>query len=74
VEEHQLLPTLARMLHEDADPHVVANCLHVLRQARAEASLPALPAKTTVYRLLNMLKEFSEWGQCEVLDYIGSYR
>ncbi|KAK9817308.1 hypothetical protein WJX72_012438 [[Myrmecia] bisecta] len=66
-----MLDTVREMTLKDADAQVVANCLSVLQQVGVVQSMIS---RVFVYAMLNRLKEFSEWAQCQVLDVISTYR
>eukprot|EP00798_Chlamydomonas_sp_ICE-L_P024469 gene24469-10073_t len=68
---HGMLDRVRQMLLTDADPQVVANCLTVLMQT--EPDVKALASKSLVYNLVNRLKEFSDWSQCQVLELASYY-
>lgn len=74
--------TLKHLMLNDPDPQVVANCLSSLQEiwnlesSKSEDALAereALLSKSTVYYFLNRIKEFSEWAQCFVLDFVSKY-
>ena len=58
------LPRLTASLSSEPDPSVLAATLAVLRGAGA---LPPA-SRALVIPLLNRLRDFSEWGQCLVMD------
>ncbi|CAA7402731.1 unnamed protein product [Spirodela intermedia] len=73
---------LKRLMLNDPDSQVVANCLSSLQEIwSAEANTSeeaarereALLSKPLVYHLLNRIKEFNEWAQCLILDLISNY-
>ncbi|XP_078431781.1 adaptin family protein [Wolffia australiana] len=75
-------PILKRLMLNDTDAQVVANCLFSLQEIwSAEASSSeeaarereALLSKPLVYHLLNRIKEFNEWAQCLILEIISNY-
>ena len=72
VEELELELKLKEMFANDQDSQVVANSLSVLQQI--VRSPQDLITKPVVYSLLNRLKEFSEWSQCAVLEFVSNYR
>ena len=62
------LPSLEGMLPpaaEEPDAGVAANALAVLRAA---GRLPRPPTRAMIVPLLNRIREFSEWGQCLLMD------
>jgi vesicle coat complex subunit len=60
-----------RMIHTDPDPQVLANCLTCLMQVEDFASLAA--DKALVYSLVNRIKEFTDWAQCQVMELCSHY-
>ncbi|BDA42681.1 beta-adaptin-like protein A [Coccomyxa sp. Obi] len=66
-----MLETLQEMMVQDKDAQVVANCMSVLKQAGAAQRLVS---RSLVIPLLNRIKEFSEWAQCQVLEAVSAYR
>ncbi|XP_026193608.1 AP-4 complex subunit beta-1 [Cyclospora cayetanensis] len=66
---------IAAALHKalyDTDPQVAVNAIHALNEVNAEKG-GVLVTKELITSLLNRLKEFSEWGQCAVLNLLVSY-
>ena len=63
---------LQEMVTADRDAAVVANCLSTL--VEIEGGVENLLTKALVYSLLNRIKEFSEYSQCLVLDFVSAYR
>eukprot|EP00803_Ostreobium_quekettii_P007696 evm.model.scf_696.5 EVM.evm.TU.scf_696.5 scf_696:47608-59307(+) len=53
------------------DVEVVGNCLAVMMSIEGPSKLTN---KTMIYNLLNRLKEFSEWHQCQILELVANYR
>ncbi|OEH77749.1 heat repeat-containing protein [Cyclospora cayetanensis] len=51
---------------------VAVNAIHALNEVNAEKG-GVLVTKELITSLLNRLKEFSEWGQCAVLNLLVSY-
>lgn len=70
VRDAELLDTVQAMMFSDQDAQVVANCLIVLREI---IGTDALVTKELVYELLNKIKDFSEWSQCQILDMVNHY-
>lgn len=66
-----MLDDLHDMLQKDPDAQVVANCMSVLLETGAGQSLVT---RALVISLLNRIKEFSEWAQCQVLEFATHYR
>lgn len=64
--------TARRMLSQDPDAQVVANCLQLVCQVERPESLAA--DKAFVYNVINRLKDFSEWSQCAALELVALYR
>lgn len=71
---------LKALLLNDPDAQVVANCLSSLQEiwsleASEEASREreALLSQPVIYYFLNRIKEFSEWAQCLVLEFVSKY-
>eukprot|EP00951_Prasinocladus_malaysianus_P048344 scaffold657292_cov62-Prasinocladus_malaysianus.AAC.1 len=56
---------------DPAVPQVMSNCLEVLV---AVEGMEKTCTKENVYHLLNDLKQFSEWAQCQVMDFVSHYR
>jgi len=65
-----MLETVRELLTSDADPMVVSNCMSVIQKVGA---VHELLSKDLLYSLLNRIKEFSEWAQCQVLDFVSRY-
>eukprot|EP00191_Tetraselmis_sp_GSL018_P016705 CAMPEP_0177583838 /NCGR_PEP_ID=MMETSP0419_2-20121207/3549_1 /TAXON_ID=582737 /ORGANISM="Tetraselmis sp., Strain GSL018" /LENGTH=782 /DNA_ID=CAMNT_0019073283 /DNA_START=341 /DNA_END=2685 /DNA_ORIENTATION=- len=59
------------MLFGDSDRQVTANCLEVLIGMEGVAKICT---KEVVYHVLNDLRLFSEWAQCQVMDFVSHYR
>jgi AP-4 complex subunit beta-1 len=72
VRDAELVDTCYSMLR-DNDPLVVTNCLLVLRELLAEEGGAAMNAQIVQY-LLNRIGQFTEWGQCTVLDIVARYQ
>ncbi|KAK9786802.1 hypothetical protein WJX73_006669 [Symbiochloris irregularis] len=66
-----MLGTLKEMLQNDPDAQVAANCITVLEKA---GDMKGMIDRAFVVRLLNRIKEFSEWAQCQVLEAVSVYR
>mmetsp|Transcript_24163 Transcript_24163/g.62817 ORF Transcript_24163/g.62817 Transcript_24163/m.62817 type:complete len:701 (+) Transcript_24163:309-2411(+) len=71
VDDQGFVDRLYAMLLGDGDSQVVSNCLEALIGIRG---VKKMCTKETVYHLLNILKDFSEWGQCQVMDFVSHYR
>ncbi|KAK9826712.1 hypothetical protein WJX81_000377 [Elliptochloris bilobata] len=65
------LETLREMMARDGDAQVVANCMTVLQQAGRAQSFSS---RGVVIPLVNRIKEFSEWAQCQVLEAVSGYQ
>ncbi len=52
---------------------MVANSISSLNEILAEEGGLAIN-KAIIHHLLNRIKEFSEWGQCLVLDLVAKYK
>eukprot|EP00884_Botryococcus_braunii_P006125 jgi/Botrbrau1/15513/Bobra.0225s0004.1 len=70
VQRAGLLEDLRKLLRSDPDAQVVANCMSVLQQT---GGLESLINKSLVIPLLNRIKEFSEWAQCQVLEVVSGW-
>eukprot|EP00210_Caulerpa_lentillifera_P003030 g2892.t1 len=70
-ESSGLLSSVSDLLSQSQDPGVVGNCLSVIA---AVDGYSKLTTKAMVYKLLTMLKEFSDWHQCQVLEIVSHYR
>ncbi|GLC44199.1 hypothetical protein PLESTB_000752500 [Pleodorina starrii] len=70
VAQHGMVERVKRLLSVDTDVQVIANCLSVLMQLEPPGRLAE---KALVYSLLNRIKEFSDWGQCQVLELVTHY-
>lgn len=81
--ENEFTETLKSLLIHDPDAQVVANSLCALEEIltvevnqnneTAIKEKEVLYSKAVVFALLNRIKEFSEWGQCLVLDLVSKY-
>lgn len=72
VAENDMTDTLYAMLR-DRDPMVVVNCIYALREIMADEGGMAIN-QPIVHHLLNRIRDFSEWGQCVVLDLVAQYQ
>lgn len=59
------------MALNDSNAQVVSNCLSVLERM---GETKALVQRQVVISLLNRIKDFSEWGQCQVLEIASHFR
>ncbi|EFJ51657.1 hypothetical protein VOLCADRAFT_56821 [Volvox carteri f. nagariensis] len=82
VAQHGMVVQVKRLLATDTDVQVIANCLSVLMQVGSDQPRALsdkleppsrLAEKALVYSLLNRIKEFSDWGQCQVLQLATHY-
>lgn len=71
VRDQGLLDSVRGMALNDSNAQVVSNCLSVLERV-GEAK--QLVQRTFVVSLINRIKDFSEWGQCQVLEIVAHYR
>jgi AP-4 complex subunit beta-1 len=71
ITELNLVDILYQMLR-DKDPQVVSNCISVLNEVLAKEGGMVLNDKIAHY-LLNRLRDFNEWGQCQILDLLTRY-
>lgn len=69
--ENDFVDTLYNMLR-DRDPQVVVNCITALNEILASEGGIAINQAIVVY-LLNRIREFSDWGQCCVMDLVARY-
>lgn len=73
VTDSSLLDTLKRLVTMDSDAHVVTNAIQALDEVMAEEG-GFSPDRELATKLLNRLAQFSEWGQCAVLNLLTRYR
>ncbi|GMH39668.1 hypothetical protein BSKO_07566 [Bryopsis sp. KO-2023] len=66
-----LVDQLRVLLLDAEDPGVLGNCVSVLAAIEAPSKLSTKPI---VYKLLNKVKESSEWLQCQALEVVSHYR
>ncbi|GAX84188.1 hypothetical protein CEUSTIGMA_g11611.t1 [Chlamydomonas eustigma] len=66
-----LLEKVHQMQRVEADPQVLANCLTVLMQIEGVKTLAS--DKSLIYNLINKIKDFSDWSQCQVLELVSHY-
>lgn len=71
VREEGFVDTLYSMMR-DREPAVVINCVCVLNEVLSEEGGIAVNQAIAHY-LLTRLREFSDWGQCTVLELIARY-
>jgi len=71
VDNQGFIDTLHAMLVGDPDHQVMSNCLEALIGIEG---VQKLCRKEIVYHLLNDLKKFSEFSQCQVMDFVSHYR
>ncbi|KDD72325.1 adaptin N, partial [Helicosporidium sp. ATCC 50920] len=70
VRTHGFADAVRSLLGTDADPQVVANCLVVLEGLGA---LRGPISRALVVPLLNHIRAFSDWAQCQVLELVLRY-
>lgn len=68
ISELNLVDVLYQMLR-DKDPQVVCNCISALNEILSEEGGMVVNTKIAHY-LLNRLRDFSEWGQCQLLELL----
>jgi AP-4 complex subunit beta-1 len=71
ITELNLVDILYQMMR-DRDPQVVCNCISVLDEVLAREGGIVLNSKIAHY-LVNRLRDFSEWGQCQILNLLVRY-
>lgn len=72
VVQQGMVDKVRHLLHHEGDPQVVANCLAVLMQLEDVEALAK--DKVLVYNMVNRLKEFSDWAQCQILELTAHYK
>ena len=72
IREGDFVETLYNMLR-DRDGQVVVNCIAALNEILAAEGGIAVNQAIVVY-LLNRIREFSDWGQCTVMELVSRYR
>jgi len=72
VMDTDLVPALKRLVN-DSDAHVVANTLYALEEVLVDEG-GLVPTREMTTTLLNRIQQFSEWGQCGVLQTLSKYR
>lgn len=72
IRDSDLIDTMYNMIR-DRDPQVVANCLVVINEImRAEGGIAINQA--IIHHLMNHIRDFNEWSQCQVLSLVAKYR
>jgi AP-4 complex subunit beta-1 len=72
IKESDLVDVLYNMLR-DKDPQVITNSMVALNEIlRTEGGMAV--NKTIIVYLLQRLKDFSEWGQCTILELVVKYQ
>lgn len=66
IKDSDMIDQLYNMIR-DREPQVVSNSLLVLNEILAEEGGVAV-SQQMVHHLLNRIREFSDWGQCVVMD------
>jgi vesicle coat complex subunit len=69
LQDADLTSKIQRLL-TDRDAQVVANCVCALRELCPDFNL----TKPLVIMLLKRFRDFNEWSQCLILDFIASFR
>ena len=72
IKENDFVDTLYNMLR-DRDPQVVVNCITALNEILGAEGGIAVNQAIVVY-LLNRIREFTDWGQCVVMDLVARYK
>ena len=67
---HHLVESVKTLLLRDTDPQCVSNACAVLSSLEGAGSLVT---KALVYGLINRIKDFNEWNQCQVLHFVSLY-
>lgn len=65
-----LLEQVQGMLHTELDSQVLGNCLAVMIEVKGAKKIVD---KILLYNLLNRIKEFSDWSQCQVIELAAAY-
>eukprot|EP00878_Enallax_costatus_P027330 GHUV01029406.1.p1 GENE.GHUV01029406.1~~GHUV01029406.1.p1 ORF type:complete len:554 (+),score=105.09 GHUV01029406.1:514-2175(+) len=71
VESQGMLQHVQALLGQDSDPQVMANGLTLLMQVQGVKRV--VSNKALMYTLMNRIKEFSDWSQCQVLELVSHY-
>lgn len=72
IREENYVDTLYNMLR-DRDAQVVVNCIAALNEILAAEGGIAVNQAIVVY-MLNRIREFSDWGQCAVMELVSRYK
>lgn len=72
INDLNLVDVLYQMLR-DNDPYVICNCLSALEEILANEGGMVITKKIAHY-LINRLRDFSEWGQCQILQLLLRYK
>ncbi|XP_064391971.1 uncharacterized protein LOC135339670 [Halichondria panicea] len=72
VKEQNYVDVLYQLLR-DKDPQVVSNAISSLNEMLAGEGGMVVNTKITHY-LLNRLRDFNEWGQCQILELLRRYQ
>ena len=71
LKEGDWVDTVYGMLR-DREPQVVVNCIAALNEILAEEGGIAIN-QPMIHYLLGRMREFSDWGQCAVLELVAKY-
>ncbi|RHY24987.1 hypothetical protein DYB32_008578 [Aphanomyces invadans] len=72
IKDSDMVDTLYNMIR-DRDPQVVSNCLVALNEIMADEGGIAVNQQIVMH-LLTRIAEFNEWGQCNILHVVSTYR
>ncbi|KAF0696151.1 Aste57867_13067 [Aphanomyces stellatus] len=72
IKDSDMVDTLYNMIR-DRDPQVVSNCLVALNEIMADEGGIAVNQQIIMH-LLTRISEFNEWGQCNILQVVSTYR
>ncbi|ETV70018.1 hypothetical protein H257_14379 [Aphanomyces astaci] len=72
IKDSEMVDTLYNMIR-DRDPQVVSNCLVALNEIMADEGGIAVNQQIVLH-LLTRISEFNEWGQCNILHVVSTYR
>jgi vesicle coat complex subunit len=66
-----LLDKVRHLMYHDTDAQVISNCLVVITSVEDVSKLAS--DRVLVYNLINRMKEFSDWSQCQVRAHQYAY-
>jgi AP-4 complex subunit beta-1 len=72
VKEGDYVDTLYNMMR-DKEPQVVINCISTLNEILAEEGGIAIN-QAMIHYLLGRIREFTDWGQCVVMELVVKYQ